>query len=473
MTDPVDLPATAQLRLLHKGVISARELLEAHLTRIEQVNPIVNAVVALDPHLAESRATTIDDQRAKGRTLPPLAGLVTAHKDLTDTCDFVTTYGSPLFANHRPVSDSLMVSRVKAAGALAIGKTNTPEFGAGSHTHNPVYGTTLNPWDLQRSAGGSSGGAAVALATSMVALADGSDAGGSLRNPAGWNDIVGFRPSSRVVPNVGPGNAFVPYAVEGPMARTVDDLVILLAVIAAPDARDPLHRRFDADSSVIDRPLRVAISRQVGGLPVEEDVAKVIDTVPEWARSMGAEVTEDELDVSGADECFETLRAWSYANGPLGKLGDRLQEVKPVLREEVARGRALTATQVWAALEHLGVLWRRGVAFFERHDLLLAPVSQRSPFPIEWEYPTEIAGVVMGRYIEWMRSCSRVTVFGLPTLSLPAGYTDGGLPVGVQVIGGPLADASVLAAARRLEALRSERRRPPVLSGVAPPPTSV
>ena len=464
VTDPADLSAVDQAKAFRSRAISARELLGAHLDRIAALNPELNAVVALDPSFAIERAAELDAAIANDDPVGSLAGLVTAHKDLTDTADFVTTYGSPLFAEHRPRADSLLVARMKTAGALAIGKTNTPEFGAGSHTHNPVYGITRNPWDTNHSAGGSSGGAAVGLVTGMLSIADGSDAGGSLRNPAGWNNIVGFRSSSRVSPSAGPGNAFLPYGIEGPMARTVDDLLLLLDVLAQPDPRDPLQRPIDLVTArePIDRPLRVAFSPTLGGLPVEADVAAVIDTVPRWLTSMGWSVTEAEPDFGGADECFETLRSWSYANGPLGSLGGRLAEAKEVLGEEVARGQALSAADIWQAYSHLSVLWRRGVDFFTNFDILIAPVSQVSPFPIELEYPTEVAGRPMGRYIEWMRSCSRITAFGLPTMSLPAGFTGAGLPVGVQVIGRPLGDSELLRAARAMEAANPQHHhRPP------------
>ncbi len=465
VSNPTELSAVEQARQIQARELSATELLEAHLERVERINPELNAVVALDPEPARRRAAEIDGALARGDDPGPLAGLVTAHKDLTETVDFPTTYGSPLLAGHRPPADSLLVARMKAAGALAIGKTNTPEFGAGSHTFNPVYGLTRNPWNPDRSAGGSSGGAAVALATGMVAIADGSDAGGSLRNPAGWNNIVGFRSSSRAVPSVGPGNPWLPYGLEGPMARTVDDLLLLLGVIGAGDRRDPLHRPIDVAlaATPLDRPLRVAWSHDLGGLPVEDDVRSVLAAVPAWVADLGWELVEAEPDFGGADECFETLRAWTNANGALAQLDDPEGRTKAVLQDELARGRALSAAQVWSAHTHLAVLWRRGVDFFAQHDLLLAPVSQRSPFPVEWEWPETIAGRPMGRYLEWMRSCSRVTAMGLPAVSLPAGFTAEGLPVGVQVIGGPLDDVGVLRAARMLEAARPQHgRRPPI-----------
>ena len=460
-----DLPAVDQLAMFRAGSVSARELLAAHVARIEAVNPRVNAVVALDPEPARRRAAALDQSRAEGRQAGPLAGLVTAHKDLTETVDFPTTSGSPLFAGHRPARDSLLVERMKQAGALAVGKTNTPEFGAGSHTFNPVYGVTANAFDLGRSAGGSSGGAAVALTTGMVAVADGSDVGGSLRNPAAWSNIVGLRPSPGVVPRIVPGNAWSTLPTEGPMARSVADLVLLLRVLAAPEVRDPRYRPvpLDAADQPETRPLRVAWSRDLGGLPVEAEVLDVLHGFRRQVEDLGWQVVDAEPDLSGADECFEVLRAWSYASGPAGQLGDRLSQVKAAVSDEVRRGRALTADQVAAASAHLAVLWRRAVAFFAQHDLLIAPVTAVMPFPLEHEYPREIAGRRMASYTEWLRVASRVTVLGLPALSLPAGFGPSGLPVGAQLVGRPWGDEALLRAALTLEQATGHGRRRPQL----------
>ena len=268
--DLVGLSACEQRRLLGAGEVSARELLAAHVERIDAVNGAVNAIVAFDPSVGAARAAAVDDAVAAGEPVGPLAGLVTAHKDLTETADFPTAYGSPLLAGFRPSADSLLVERMTAAGAVAVGKTNTPEFGAGSHTFNPVYGVTRNPYDLARSAGGSSGGAAAALACGMVAVADGSDMGGSLRNPAAWNAVVGFRPTPRVVPTVLSANPWSPLGVEGPMGRTVADVALLLSVIGRPDARDPLALAIDLPERLAppDRPLAgrlVERSRRAAG----------------------------------------------------------------------------------------------------------------------------------------------------------------------------------------------------------------
>ncbi len=453
--------------------LSARELLADHLARIEEVNPTVNAVVGLDPSVAEARAAAVDEAIAAGDRPGPLAGLVTAHKDLTETKDFVTTYGSPVFADHRPTADSLLVERMAAAGAVAVGKTNTPEFGAGSHTFNPVNGMTRNPWDPERSAGGSSGGAAVALRTGMVSIADGSDLGGSLRNPAAWSSVVGFRGSARVVPKRNPGNAWNPLPIDGPMGRSVDDVMLLLRVLAQPDDGDPLSRPINLPPVVSPptRPRRVAWSRDLGGLPIEPPILAVMDRFRAELDLLGWEIVDDEPDFTGADEVFVTLRAFGFAErAPL--LGDRIGEVKATVQDEIARGLALSAAEINRALAHLNVLWKRSIAFFDRYDLLIAPVTQVLPFPVEDEYPTSVAGVPMGSYLEWMRSCCRITTAGCPALSLPAGFADadgpttdgapGSLPVGAQLIGRPWADVDLLAMAKAIEATTGHGHRFPL-----------
>lgn len=467
MSDICDTSATEQKELLDSRSISAVELLEAHLDRINAVNPSVNAVVALDAAVGRRAASAIDGARMDGDEVGSLAGLVTAHKDLTDTVDFPTTYGSPVHAGVRPSADSLLVSRMKRAGAVAVGKTNTPELGAGSHTFNPVYGTTLNPWDLGRSAGGSSGGAAVALATGMVGIADGSDMGGSLRNPAAWNNVVGFRSSPGLVPRIERGVSHSTLGVEGAMARTVDDLALLLSVIGAPDLRDPLNRGLEVPATIapIGRPLRVAFSPDLGGLPFEPDIGGVIEKVVALLPTLGWSVELAEPDFSGADECFATLRSFLFATGKLhDRTDNERSQVKATVQEEYRRGQGQSSQEIADAYGQLQQLWRRSVEFFQSYDLLVAPVTQISPFPAELEYPTSVNGEPCERYIDWMRSVCRVTVLGLPALSLPAGFTDEGLPVGVQIIGGPYADLDVLAAAKVLESVTEHhKRRPPIL----------
>ena len=454
-----DLTATEQTRMFRHREVSARELLDAHLARIEDRNPTINALVAMDPDVARRRAADLDQRRANAVTeaeveaLGPLAGLVTAFKDLTDTADFVTTYGSPAYAEQRPPADSLIVARIKAAGAMAVGKTNVPEFGAGSHTFNPVYGTTVNPYDPTRSAGGSSGGAAAALACGMVGIADGSDSGGSLRNPAAWNNVVGFRPSAGAVPVGGSENAWNPLPVHGPMARTVDDMTLLLSVLAQPDSRDPLGRGLPTvrpSTHPVEQPLRVAWSTDLGGLPVESAITETLAELrPVLTDDLGWAVTDAEPDLTGVDATYLTLRAFTYA-GSAGRLAPHLDQIKAPVQSEIERGLALTTAQVVEALAHLKELWDRANRFFADHDLLIAPVTQVMPFPAEWEYPTEVAGQPMDGYLDWMRVCYRITALGLPALSLPAGFHDG-LPVGAQLIGRPHGDLDLLRAAKTLE----------------------
>lgn len=467
MTDLVELTAVEQRRMIGAKGVSAAELLDAHLARIEQVNPAVNAIVALDPDVGRTRARAVDDAIARGDDPGPLAGLVTAHKDLEETADFPTTYGSPMFAGHRPAEDCQLVARMKAAGAVAVGKTNTPEFGAGSHTFNPVYGVTHNPWGLGRSAGGSSGGAAVALACRMVATADGSDTGGSLRNPAAWNNVVGFRPTVRVVPDVASANAWQPISTRGPMGRTVDDVALLLSVLAAPDDRDPCHRPLSMSLPIRppDRRLRVAWSPDLG-VPVEASQRDVLAGTRQAMLDLGWDVVDAEPELAAASDCFRVLRAWFIANGPAVRAsGGRLDRIKATIQDEIARGSAVSSAGVATAFAQLTSLWRETVAFFDQgYDVLACPVTQLAPFPVEVEYPTEVAGVTMSNYIDWMASCWRITVTGCPTLSLPAGFDSDGMPVGVQMVTRQGADVALLRAAKALEeATGFAARRPPVV----------
>ena len=322
--------------------------------------------------------------------MPPLHGLPIAHKDLQDTAGVRTTYGSPSYRDHVPVADSLQVGRLREAGAIMLGKTNTPEWGAGSHTFNPVFGATRNPWNPARSAGGSSGGGAVALACRMVPLADGSDLGGSLRNPAAWNGVLGLRPTPGVVPRWPVSAPWQPFAVEGPMARTAGDLALLLAAMAGHDARDPLSQRAVADygapfEGVDGR--RVAWSATVGGLPIDPAVRDSLAGAPALLAAVGLDVSEDEPDLSGADEVFETWRAFLSATGLGDEYDARGDAMKATVRAEVERGRALTSSMLGRATGLQAELAERMRTFFERYDYLACPVTQVEPFPVEDEYP--------------------------------------------------------------------------------------
>ncbi|GLW12204.1 amidase [Microtetraspora sp. NBRC 13810] len=485
MTDLCDLTAVEMAALLRARDVRAVELTEAHLRRIEQVNGRVNAIVTLVADRALAEAAAADADLAAGRPRGPLHGLPVAHKDLVDTAGVRTTYGSPLFARHVPAQDALIVQRMRAAGAITLGKTNTPEFGTGSHTVNEVFGVTRNPYDTTRSAGGSSGGAAAALATGMVALADGSDMGGSLRNPASFCNVAGLRPTPGLVPSPSPTAAWYTLSVSGPMARTVGDLALLLSVIAGFDRASPLS--LPGDGSRFAGPLgppetgsletgsletgppetgaglaglRVAYSPDLGGLPVDPDVAAVTAAAPAVFESLGARVERVDLDLSDAEDAFRVYRAWHYALSfgdlPQDRLGGNV-------RWNVARGLEVTGADLARAERLRSGLYQRMDAFWREYDLLLAPVSQVPPFPAEDPYVTSVAGVPMPDYLAWMRSAYWVSVLHAPAASVPCGFTPAGLPVGVQLVGPPFEDLAVLRAAAAFEAATGHgSRRPPL-----------
>ncbi|WP_246654747.1 amidase [Nonomuraea guangzhouensis] len=455
VTAPHYLTATEMAHLVKTRQVSAVELLQAHLDRIEQVNPQVNAIVTLVAEQALKAAEAADAGEATG----PLHGVPVAHKDLVDTKGIRTTYGSPLYADHVPDKDDVIVERLRAAGAILVGKTNTPEFGTGSHTVNEVFGATRNPYDLTRSAGGSSGGAAAALATGMVPLAGGSDMGGSLRNPASFCNVVGLRPTPGRVPALSEQAAWYTLSVPGPMARTVDDLTLMMSVISGFDARSPysITEDFTPDERDV-AGLRVAWSPDLGGLPVDPGTAAVTATAPGVFERLGARVEQVELDLSDAEDAFRVYRAWYYALafGELDGLGANTSW-------NVEQGRKVTGADLARAERSRSGLYHRMAAFFDTYDVLIAPVSQVPPFPVEDPYVSEINGVRLPDYLAWMRSAYWISVLHAPAASVPAGFTPSGLPVGVQIIGRPFADATVLRAARAFEqATGHGLRRPPL-----------
>ena len=441
--------------------VSAREVVAAHIDRVEAVDGAVNAVVTRCFDQAMAKAAAADQALARGEPPGLLHGLPIAHKDLIDTAGVRTTYGSPLFAEHVPDRDALLVSRMAGAGAISLGKTNTPEFGAGSHTVNRVFGATRNPYDLSRSAGGSSGGAAAALAARMVCLADGSDLGGSLRNPASFCNVVGLRPSPGRVPSWPVTDPADILGVQGPMARTVADTALLLAVQSGPDPRaalaldmPPPALAAPADVTQVLgqdlRGLRVAWSADLG-LPVEPEVRATLAPARVVLADLGCQVSDAALDLSGGDEVFRTWRALRFATafGPL--LRDHPGDVGPNVTWNIERGHELTvadlsrATTLWAALaERVG-------AFFTGFDVLACPVSQVPPFDVDLDWVHEIDGVPQESYLDWMRSAYLISVTGLPAISVPAGFTPGGLPVGLQLIGRRRADWHLLAVAAAFE----------------------
>ncbi|MBC9732825.1 amidase [Nocardioides sp. zg-578] len=441
--------------------VSARELLDLHLERIAERNPQLNAVVSLDEERARAGAAAADEALARGEEVGPLHGLPFAFKDTHAVGGWRTTYGSTLRAEHVPDRDELLVERVRGAGAVTIGKTNVPEFAAGSHTFNKVFGTTLNPVDASRSAGGSSGGAACALAAGMVPLADGSDMGGSLRNPASFCGVVGMRPSLGRVPEWPLYNQWETTSVGGPMARNVADLALLLSVMAGPDPRAP-QALGDAGSTFADpRPaalggLRVALSTDLGGaFEVDHEVAALVEATGRALAAAGAAVSGAHPDLGLAEDTFRTLRAWHFQAKFGALLAEHPDAFKASLADNIRAGESLTGADVARAYTQRTALSETMRAFFGSYDVLVLPVSQVPPFPADQEFPSAINGKPMETYLDWMRSAYFITVTGCPAISVPAGTTRDGLPVGVQIVAPHGADLRLLEVARAVEELVS------------------
>jgi amidase len=462
------LPAAELARRIRARELSAVEVLEAHLGQIERVNARVNAIVTLLPDRALAAARAADAALARGAEPGPLHGLPIAHKDLIPTRGIRTTSGSPIFKDHIPDQDALIVERLRRAGAITIGKTNVPEFGAGSQTFNPVFGATRNPYDLSKTCGGSSGGAAVALACGMMPIADGSDMGGSLRNPAGYCNVVGMRTSPGRVPIWPSESLWSPLSVEGPMARTVADAALMLSAIAGPDSRAPLSiaepgERFAAPLDRDFAGVRVAWSRDMGGLPIDARVTAAIDAQRHVFALLGCAVEDADPGWDEADEVFKTFRALGFeqAYGPL--LDSHREQIKDTIIWNVEAGRRLTGPQIAAAERKSAALYQRLHAFMERYEFLILPVSQVPPFDVDQPYVAEINGVALETYIDWMRSCYYVSVTGLPAISVPCGFTPEGLPDGVQNVGRYQDDWGVLQLAHAFEqATGFWKRRPAV-----------
>jgi amidase len=464
MTDLRYVPATHLARLIRTRKVSATEVMRACIAQVERANPAVNAIVTFLPEQALKEAKALDRKRGPR---PPLAGLPIAYKDLVDTKGVRTTRGSLVYRDFVPTQDALLVERLKAAGAITLGKTNTPEFGAGSNTFNQVFGATRNPYDLTKTAGGSSGGAAAAVACGMLPFADGSDLAASLRNPGNYCNVVGFRPTPGRVPTWPAANAWDTQPVLGPIARTVADAAFLLSAMAGPDPRAPVS--ISEPGSLFARPLkrsfrkvRVAWTRDFGGLPVEPEVTAVLEPQRKVLESLGCVVEEACPDFTGATEAFETLRAVSFSlrYAPLLKTHRAL--LKDTVVWNIEQGLALDGAKIGRAEGLRTELFQRMRAFLEKYAFLLAPVNQLPPFPVDTEYPTEIAGVKLGNYLDWMKSCYYVTITSHPAISVPAGFTPGGLPVGLQIVGRYRDDFGVLQLAHAFEAeTQVWKRRPP------------
>ena len=447
--------------------VSARDVVTAHLTRIERLNPQVNALVTLVPEQAIAAAARADEIIVRSGPVGVLHGLPVAHKDLVDTAGIRTTYGSPFYRDHVPTTDAPIVTRMRTAGAITIGKTNTPEFGAGSQTFNTVFGATRNPYDLTRTCGGSSGGAAVAVAARMLPLADGTDAGGSLRNPPAFCNVVGLRPSPGRVPDE--SSSWLPFSVSGPIARTVADVALFLSAIAGPDSRNPLS--IDQDPATFRLPLdrsfkgvRVAWWTGLGRIPFEPEILRVVETSRRVFTELGCIVEDAEPDFSGVDEAFPLIRYVANHARYAPLVRQRPEWVKDTIRFEVAQAERVTGADLSRALARQALMFAQSRDFFERYSYFVLPVTQVLPFDVTIPYPTEISGVAMTSYIDWMRSCWYVSMMTNPAISVPAGFSATGLPVGLQIVGRHRDELSVLQLAHAFEqATGHGRRLPPSL----------
>ncbi|MBX9594558.1 MAG: amidase [Roseomonas sp.] len=463
MTEPCDLSAVEARRLIGTRKLSPVELLESCLARIDSVNPAVNAMVAMDTDRARESAKAAEDAVMAGGKLGPLHGLPIGIKDLEETKGLRTTWGSPIFADHIPTRDEAMVTNLRAAGAIVIGKTNTPEFGAGANTRNLVYGATGNPFDPTRSAAGSSGGSAVALACGMAPICSGSDTGGSLRNPAAFNGIVGFRPSPGLVPAERRGHGWSPLPVLGPMARNARDAALLLSAMADDDGLDPLaytlpDRRVRGGDRNLFPPmqvdlgaLRVAATPDFGFAPTERHIREIFASRVAALAPLFGRVEHATPDCAGTDESFEILRATSFVASHAEKCRTRPQDVGPNVRANVEEGLRYSLADYARAATEQTRIYRIWQGFFADHDIIITPAITISPRPWSELYPAEIDGQATRTYFHWLAMAYAVTLVGHPAISLPLGVDKAGMPFGLQIVGPRGGDALVLAVAAAIE----------------------
>ena len=460
MSDLWKKTATEVVALLKAGAVSPAELLDVLRARIDAVDGVVNAL----PTLCWDRAGAAAERADRNSVL---AGLPVAIKDLAPVEGVRTTFGSPIFADNVPDRSDYVVERLEDRGGVVYAKSNTPEFGAGANTFNPVFGVTRNPWDTRMSAAGSSGGAAVALATGTAWLAHGSDLGGSLRTPAGFNAVVGLRPSPGLVPSGPDLLTFQDLAVEGPMGRTVADVALMLDAMAGADPRDPRSFAPPVPSYVEalrDRPesLRIAWSPDLGTTVVEPEIAAVCAEAVAGFSGLGAAVEEACPDFAGAYDCFQILRAAFFAGRAAPLLEAHRDKLKADVIWNIEKGLALTADEIGRAERERTALYHRVAAFMADYDILACPVMQARPYPVEQTYVEEIDGRKMASYIDWIAITFSITLTGLPVVSLPCGFTEDGLPVGLQLVGRHRGEAALLAAAAQLEDLLGLSARVPI-----------
>jgi amidase len=472
-----DIPewsASALSAAIHAKTVSCREVMQAYLLCIQQVNPTVNAIVNLqDEGSLLAQADARDAQLARGESMGWMHGMPQAIKDLSNVAGLPTTQGSPLLRSFVPKEDGLMVSRMKAAGCIVIGKTNTPEFGMGSHSFNSVFGVTRNPYDLTKTAGGSSGGAAVGLATRMLPVADGSDFMGSLRNPAGWCNVFGMRPSQGRVPMWPVTDSYISQlGTEGPMARTVQDLALLLDTQAGPDARSPLSLANKSDFTKIDddldhKKIKIGWLNDLSGyLPFEDGISDVCENALKRFEGLGCSVAPTALGYA-PEKVWNAWLVWRRALtgariAPFLLNPKNREHIKPEALWEHDQSTQLTGTEMMAASVQRTAFYQHLLSLFEQYDFLALPSAQVWPFDVAMRWPQRINGVEMDTYHRWMEVTIYATFAGLPAISVPAGFDARGLPMGLQIIGKPQADLKVLQLAQAYERAAQEvlMRRP-------------
>ncbi len=450
----IALPATEIVRLLRAGLVSPVDLLDALEKRHAAVDRHVNALPTVDFDRARKAARALMEEPPAERGL--LCGLPVPIKDLTNVAGMRSTMGSPIFADLIPAKSDLLVEHLEAEGAIVYAKSNTPEFGAGANTFNEVFGATRNPWNTALSAAGSSGGAAVALATGMAWVAHGSDMGGSLRNPASFCGIVGMRPSPGRVAHTVTLKVDGTLGQQGPMARTVEDCALLLDAMCGEEPGDPLSKprpgtSFLAATRAGWKPRRVAYSPDLGITPVDRRVVEVTRRAAQRLSEAGVIVEEAHPDLKEAHDCFQTLRALSFATNLSGLLAAHRDKLKPEVIWNIEKGLALGAEAIVRAEHQRAAMASRALAFFETYDLLLCPATIVPPFPVEERYVKECEGHVFGNYVEWLAIAYATTLLSAACVSVPAGFTPEGLPVGLQVVAPPNGDAQALAGARLIE----------------------
>lgn len=462
------LSATKQSEMIANGEISAVELLEAHIEVIEKHNPSINAICTANFEKAFIKAQALDQTSANGHSAGPLHGLVVTVKDTHLTRGIRTTFGSPIYRDLIPNQSHFHVELIEDAGGVVIGKSNVPEFAAGSQTTNPIFGSTRNPYDLTKTSGGSSGGSAAALASGMASLADGSDMGGSLRNPASFCNVFGLRPTPGRVPQLPSKEPFSNLSVIGPMARTAKDLGLLLSVITQWNPRDPLSLK---DPHVIYHPsnwissseasVKLAASSDLSMFPLEKEVRSLFQQTIERLTGAGLSIEWAEPNLNKADHVFRVLRGYAFS----GSYGSEYASARQALNDDIVwnieEGLKLHASDIYAAKAAQGELYRDVLGFFDDFDFLIMPTTQVLPFDVTVKYPTEIDGLPLNSYIDWMASCYLLSVLNMPVISVPASVSSTGLPFGIQILAKPGSEMSLLLLADKIdEILGMSQQRP-------------